>query len=109
MKKVKILILMAVLIIALITTSVVSAAPMKGTTEACSYPGGTYPCPWCQTGYYGWYCYMWDPNEEDPYRNEGDIQYKDSYCTYQYWSNCSPEVCHCMVLGTPDHCYSWQH
>lgn len=109
MNKVKISILLAALVVTLITTSVVSAAPMKGSVVACSYAGGVFPCQACQTGYYGWYCYPYDPDENNPDRNYGDIEYKTSYCGYDYWSNCDDEICHCMVLGTPDHCESWQH
>jgi hypothetical protein len=100
-RSLKISVLLITLIIALVGVTVVSAAPLRGTIlcpnapnlAKCSYCG-EYP----SGGTAGWWC-----------KSNGDIKYYKPGCSYQYYSDCTPETCHCMPIGTSDHCQSWQH
>lgn len=107
MNKIRIFILMAVLVVALVATTVVSAAPNRAIPIPC--PDGGAACTSCNPSYYGWYCIKDASMRVNPNSNIGDINYYNSGCSWSYYSDCTSELCHCMPTGYSDHCASWNH
>lgn len=108
MKKVRVIVLLCVLVIALATTTVVSAAPKLGYAAPCFDTGGA-PCTGCVSGYWGWFCISESWMATEAGSSIGDINYHAQGCGVNYYAPCNPEICHCMALGYTDHCYSWNH
>lgn len=115
MNKIKIFALLAALVVALVTTTVVSAS--VDYSFGCPYPeyAAYNPganCPVCATGYYGWYCVDYASQLQGG-SNYGDINYYTSSCSWDHYSDCNTygghEYCHCLTLGYSDHCWNWQH
>jgi hypothetical protein len=109
MKKVRIFILLGVLVVALATTTVVSATPKLFEPYPCPDPGGTSCEDHCVSPYYGWYCIFTGSMIENPNSTIGDINYYASGCSWSYYAECSGHDCHCMRVGYSDHCKSWNH
>lgn len=100
MKKARIIVLVALLVVMLATTVSASAMPLQGYKIRCPSYAGSY-CNNCDPlGWHtGWWC-----------RTDGNIDFFD-HCVHQYYAICDnpDQVCHCMQPGYTDHCLEWQH
>lgn len=115
MNKIKIYSLLAALVLALVTTTAVSASYTN--SYGCPYPEyDPYDpgpdCPVCATGYYGWYCVDYS-SQLIGGAQAGDINWYTSNCTWDHYAPCAKyngvKHCHCLNLGYSDHCWDWQH
>ena len=87
--------LIATLVVILIATTVVSAVPLAGYRTPCpSAPPGT-TCTGCVSGG-GYFCTT----------NGTIVNYSSSCVQLGSALVCTPGVCHCMPVGTSDHCCS---